>query len=261
MLMSFAKRIALAYLERSTDPELRELAAWIKDAEGRVVDLILDAMGQSLRTTGDIGAAKEQLQQMHSASQTGAPPDPLNAWLHSAPWLVEQARVVRTVASLAAWRRAIYLKGFFHDADCTSLWHFSTTTALDIHIVDSVLGGHELSSVGTELKIYLSPTIETPKLVELNRSIGANYSQWLAASNLDSLDRVHTIAEDSVTIAREVHVEKVGRRGSKTMSSETTFIKLPIENRKPAYDALLTSLPVALDARDHELHEVRKKLQ
>lgn len=258
--MSIVVRLAVGLLERSNDPDLQEIAKWVKDAEGRVVDLVLDALGQSLKTTGGVDAAKAQLNQIRS-SANGMSTDPLDSWSTTTPWLVEQARIVRTIAALAAWRRAIYLKGFFHDANCTSLWHFPTDEALIVQVANGVLGEPELPAIGRQIRVYLLPPLDVTERNAMNRSIGANYSAWLPSANVDALPHITTLTEDVVSISEKFQVTQTNRRGGVTTKSETKVTKTPISQREAAFDELLDSLPGAIEARDRDLHQVRSKLK
>lgn len=258
--MSIAASIAIKLLERSNDPELREIAKWIKDAEGRVVDLVLDALGQSLKTTGQVDSAKDQLSRIRDTAGN-APSDPLDPWTTRAPWLVEQARMVRTIAALAAWRRAICLQGFFHDASCTSLWHFPTDKPIVVKIVQEFNGQPEVTAIDREVKIYLLPPSNPVELEATNVRIGANYTEWLLNAKLDTFPRVTILTEDRVTITHEVQVARTNRRGAVTSTSETKLTETPISQRELAFDEMLASLPGAIEARDRELQEVRSKLK
>ena len=145
MLLSIAKRVAIRYLGNSGDPELLEIAKWIEDAEEQAVNLILELLGQGLRSTGTVDktTAAEILKVRRSGPQ--ATTDPVSEALRdSSPYLAEYRRLAHTLTTLASWRRGLYVQGFIHRRECTSLWLFGAGRPPSFGVLQQPIDGRSL---------------------------------------------------------------------------------------------------------------------
>jgi hypothetical protein len=258
ILLSFTKRVAIRYLEASDDPNLREFAKWIKDAEEQAVNLVVELLGQSFKDNGRIDqSTADQIVAVRNAKEPVAPP--YERWRTQLPFLTEYARITATISTLAAWRRAIYLQGFFHSADQSTLWLFEDGKTPSIDIEEGMGGPSSLHFNSAHIKVFFPDAMTTIELQDKNAQIGNNYTAWReSVKNIDELDSVLYVSEDELGIDHWVIGEEQSFRGMVPTKTRVTS-KVFIEERSPGIDAMVQSLPAAIEARDKALATVRRK--
>lgn len=255
MLGSIAKRVVIRILENSGNPQLQEFAKWIKDAEGRAVDLVLDVLAKVFKSGGKLDQSTVDEIAKIKSGQTALPAAPAyEAWTVRSPYLVEYARFVAATARLAAWRGAIYLDGFFHSAACTSLWVFESREVSDVEIGLDTGAKAELVSIGRMVKVFILERISDADRNAANARLGSNFTAWSKATPLDELNNVVSVTEDEVSVY-ELRAVPGKRRQQKDL------IAHPIVDRTAGLQALFDSLEPAIEARDQALIAVRKKSQ
>ena len=254
MLGSIAKRVAVRMLERSDNPQLQDLAKWINDAEGRAVDLVLETLARVFKSGGKLDQSTADEIAKIKSGQTALPPaPPYEAWTATAPYLVVYARFCAATARLAAWRGAIYLDGFFHSENCTSLWIFESREVPKIDIAQTS-GDAELLPIGLDIKIFILPRLSDQDRDAANARLGSNFTAWSKATTLGDLDEVKYVTEDEITVYE-------WRRGPGSRSKKQELTVHPILDRDAGLGALYESLEPAIEARDRVLTAVRRKSQ
>jgi len=260
MLLSIAKRVAIRYLGNSGDPELLEIAKWIEDAEEQAVNLILELLGQGLRSTGTVDktTAAEILKVRRSGPQ--ATTDPVSEALRdSSPYLAEYRRLAHTLTTLASWRRGLYVQGFIHRRECTSLWLFGAGRPPSFGVLQQPIDGRSFISLySNEIEVYIMDAMAQGDLQAANAKLGNNYTAWKDSIDMSQLDRVENVYEDSVEIAKVVKRQKKTRSGT-TEVLDRESVSIAILDRLSGIEAMLESLPLALEARDATLMALRSK--
>jgi hypothetical protein len=255
MLGSITKRVVIRILEKSGNPQLQEFAKWIKDAEGRAVDLVMDVLARVFKSGGKLDQSTvDEIAKIKSGRTALPAAPPYEAWTETSPYLVEYARFVAATARLAAWRGAIYLDGFFHSAACTSLWVFESKELPDVDIALGARGTADLVSIGRQVKVFILERMSDADRNAANERLGSNFTAWSKATPLDDLNNVISVTEDEVNVyeLRTVPGKKRQQRD---------LIAYPIMDRNAGLQALYDSLEPAIEARDQALIAVRKKSQ
>src|SRR6266480_2516608 len=173
MVLNIAKQVVVRFLEKSDDPEVRKYAAWIKDAEKEAVDLILDIITDGVRRDGKITsetAGRIRVAQGTSiAKRSNATSPPVS------PFLEQYLDLLRTIVAIGSMRKAIYLQGFLHTSDCSSLWFFESDTTPKLALTRGVNDPYQIGYSARELKIFVFERMTDENFRAKNKAIGDNY--------------------------------------------------------------------------------------
>ena len=110
-------------MKRSKDPKIRELAQWFNDSEQAAIDFVLNIIWGGISKDGEITAttADKALKEKERLDKGGQIAPTLPA---PETFLDDYRAIIAAIAAPGSSGRALYLQGFLHTADCTSLWLF-----------------------------------------------------------------------------------------------------------------------------------------
>jgi hypothetical protein len=262
MVVSIAKRVAVRFLEGSSDPRMQEAAKWINDAEKAAVDYVLNIIVGGFQRDGTISkrTADQILQGKEKFKNEGA--SAVRDSPSATPFLDQYKELLSTIATLGSMRGAIYLQGFLHTPACSSLWRFAGKVPPALAVIQKPLVG--LPYLGYErndLTIFLiREKLVAEDFKARNKAIGNNYSVWQKTVIDDSMTEVVRISEDDIDLKHIQFKEEKVRKGTKKVREEVAE-HIAFSDRTAGVEAMIDSLPIALEARDYSLAALKTRLE
>jgi hypothetical protein len=249
-MLGFVKKLLISYLARSEDPRLRALGGWINDAEQKAIDSILAIITDSVKNEGRITPVTAE----KILGVSSQPSDPASVPAHPPRTFLEQyLEFFRVVTSFGSLGKAIWLQGFLHSSECSSLWLFEDKKTPEVRI-GTVTGPDEI--VYLNFEILIGKKLDDAEFRSQNRQIGNNYTTWHQQVDRRSMLVLAGVYEDYIELNRTL-VEPANRRRQR----ETTVKEqVPFDERDKGVNSMAESLPIAMEERGSSLASLGKVL-
>jgi len=240
-------------------PDLIEVANWLDNAEKAAVKAVLKFIGDSLKREGRIsdGAASAivNVKTEYIQSQQSLPPSTPEK--STTPLLDEYLSLLSNIADIASWRSALFLQGFIHSEDCSSLWLFDLKRDSESFAIRDLYPGPPSILIPGGTMIYLFDKTEDPEFRSLNSEIGESNNELPKRLSIEHRDEVVEICEDYINVKMWKSHEERGRRENVQIKYESTQEERIIDKKWAGIRKLITSFPVAVEERATALGDLR----
>jgi hypothetical protein len=200
-----------------------DLADWVKDAPTKFGVELGRILQEGLKSDGSFTSeALTKLKDLRSTDTSQTPPSPPDL-------LSEYLADLNGLAALASAFPAVAVKGFFHNMNCLTLWHFTKQPHQSFKIENDPMGGPPAVWVyGSGTDIYIGPEIDDKLVDQFNVALEKDETDHPSA-----LEDIKKLCESKVKLLTKNAVTLSPLSGRKDYDVE-------IENPKGIAEAIRT---------------------